>query len=273
MKISKHKKQGDAGVARLIWVGAFTLIELLVVIAIIAILAALLLPALARAKEEAQQTKCRNNLTQLALGMQMYLNEFNDVYPSCASRNSYGFQPDDWIFWRTGADTPNYNGSLETIDKSPIVAYLGTKISTNVFRCPDDVNDRDRKAVVGEPIYWYSYSMTGNGLDDNNVNQGLTSVMEDVGSGAAMFQFKNGAVRAPSQKIAFAEEVTLPNKPGDAPPIDTTLNMIDDGRWEPPGDALTTRHDGNPNVGFIDGHVVHGNWQWGTNNAYILPTF
>jgi len=274
MSKSEDKVQGGVRTARSVAVRAFTLIELLVVIAIIAILAALLLPALARAKEQAQQTKCRNNLKQLELGMQMYLNEFNDVYPSCASRNIYGFQPDDWIYWRTGADIANYNGVLETLDKSPIVAYLGTKITTNIFRCPDDVSDRDRIAVVGVPIYWYSYSMTGNGLDGNNINQGLTSVMEDVGSGAAMFQFKNSSVRAPSQKIAFAEEVTLPNQPGsDAPPYDTTVSMIDDGRWEPPGDALTTRHDGNPNVGFIDGHVVRGNWQWGTNNTYILPTF
>jgi prepilin-type N-terminal cleavage/methylation domain-containing protein/prepilin-type processing-associated H-X9-DG protein len=253
----------------------FTLIELLVVIAIIAILAALLLPALARSKEQAQQTRCRNNLKQLELGLQMYLNDFSDVYPSCASRGQYGFQPDDWIYWRTRADVATLpSGVQATLDKSPIVAYLNTKTTTNVFRCPDDLKDRDRIAVVGDPVYYYSYSMTGNGLDANNVNQGLTSVMEDIGSGVTMFQFKNSAVRAPSQKIAFAEEVTLPLQPNsDAPPFDTGGAMIDDGRFEPPGNALTTRHDGNPNVGFVDGRVVYGNWRWGTNDAYILPAF
>ena len=100
---------------------AFTLIELLVVIAIIAILAALLLPALSRAKQHAWTTSCNSNLHQIGLGMRMFADDNDEYYPESGGN----------IYW--GAID---SGTKKSSWLEQIFSYVG---NTSVYNCPGNV--------------------------------------------------------------------------------------------------------------------------------------
>jgi prepilin-type N-terminal cleavage/methylation domain-containing protein len=78
--------------------GGFTLIELLVVIAIIAILAALLLPALSGAKEKGKRVACKNAIRQFSIAVHMYANEHEDMVPSGASNKPHDDHAGAWEY-------------------------------------------------------------------------------------------------------------------------------------------------------------------------------
>jgi prepilin-type N-terminal cleavage/methylation domain-containing protein/prepilin-type processing-associated H-X9-DG protein len=200
-------------------IGAFTLIELLVVIAIIAILAAMLLPALAQAKQRAWTIACNSNLHQISLGLVMYADDNNSLCPESG----------DTIPWNTVNPDSSSNSWMQQIFR-----YVGT---TNVYHCP---------ANQLQPFPQQSFF---------NYFNGVRAAYIAAGNMSASVDFKR--VRFPSQQVLSGD--TLDFQPIDSDKDDYTQNCVggpDNGftseadyQWE-----QWQAHSGGQNVLFVDGH-------------------
>jgi prepilin-type N-terminal cleavage/methylation domain-containing protein len=125
--------------------GGFTLIELLVVIAIIAILAAILFPVFARAREKARQTSCLSNVKQLGLGFMMYAQDYDETLPGV----NYGNSPGQVWPWQEWPNTPGW----PAVFQDPLYAY--TK-NDQLLQCPSDAGAGCRWYDANGISYGYS---------------------------------------------------------------------------------------------------------------------
>lgn len=119
---------------------AFTLIELLVVIAIIAILAALLLPALAKSKLQATSTTCRTNLKQLLVSTQMYATDNSDrlPYPNWGSTTYQGAYVPGWLYQPVGGNPPPLNYTSPNVPYQNGLLWNYMQKTSKSYWCPLD---------------------------------------------------------------------------------------------------------------------------------------
>jgi prepilin-type N-terminal cleavage/methylation domain-containing protein/prepilin-type processing-associated H-X9-DG protein len=134
---------------------AFTLVELLVVIGVISILISILIPALNRARDQANRTACMSNIRQVMVGFMLYAQTYKDKCPLGARSDNPGNVdiPGDWIFWRP------VNGNPSAVNNSAIIPFVNSKGSAfeTLMRCPSDRGQDRITSSTGN--YGYSYVM------------------------------------------------------------------------------------------------------------------
>ncbi|HLX68870.1 MAG TPA: DUF1559 domain-containing protein [Verrucomicrobiae bacterium] len=258
--------------------GAFTLIELLVVIAIIAILAAMLLPALSKAKEKAKRTNCLSNLRQWGLALQMYGSDNNSGTPTDGygedGRGTYawcnppgpGGTPDDPLAWFnllppyvSEKTLANYydgmtggrgiNGNTKAVDDMPFPggkgpmwecpsAYMAPSTIANILKPADGMSSPGQAG-------FFSYAMNIDLKRDPTDQTGGTYLNYPRTSKLTNF-------KQPSATVFMFDQVF--------DPVSEVVNGSPEYNSVNPADrqnSFASRHDKGGVINFLDGHVYY----------------
>jgi prepilin-type N-terminal cleavage/methylation domain-containing protein/prepilin-type processing-associated H-X9-DG protein len=241
----------------------FTLVELLVVIALIAILAALLLPALARAKAKADCLTCLNNERQLALACAIYTSDFNERLPYNLGSSEIGWtiQRNQFLNWTSSMmdwnDTPD-NTNTVLLTEGGIGPY--TSRTARIYHCPDDHALSDIQAKLGWSFRVRTYSLNAMVGDAGYFSR----TGSNVNNPSYRQFFKTSQVPKPTEIFFFIEEHP---------------NSIQDGYFLNQPDNLPLKwkrlpasyHNGAANLSYADGHIETHKWVCPSTKPAVDP--
>ena len=203
---------------------AFTLIELLVVIAIIAILAAILFPVFARARENARRSSCLSNLKQIGLGMMMYVQDYDDRFPAA-------------YFRLNASDTINW--------QDLVMPYVN---SEQLFVCPSSIHQSPAQRLTA------NYGANARLLPTPPAfpDPPTTYIRSYINGSSALYLFMDGGNYRLDYNQAYNSSnwSYLPGS-GDVGGICDNAGPPNRG-YE---DCMSGRHFGGVNVAFADGHA------------------